>query len=95
MKRELLSLQFLDTIEPSPRQRGYTIGITIKMQQRVRIRLRTVRYVVGDKMFEIPDSLNKRGTTNKRHSFGPGFAPERRTFVETGSRIVWRSQIPC
>lgn len=61
------------------------IGITIKMQQRVWIRLRTVRHVVGDKMFEIPDSLNERGTTNKRHSMRRSDLDSRRN-VERLSR---------
>lgn len=56
---------------------------TIKMQQHVWIRLRAVRHVVDDKMLEIPDSLNERGMTNKRHSI-------RRTWIRTGTSNACR-----
>lgn len=54
------------------------------MQQRVRIRLRTVRRVVGDKTLEIPDSLN--GARHDKQEaldapFGLEFTPVRRALV--------------
>jgi len=55
------------------------IGAGIKMQQRVSDPVADgARRVVADKTLEIPDSLNERGTTNKRHSTRPGseLAPE-------------------
>jgi hypothetical protein len=60
------------------RQRGIrpqlaAIGAGIKMQQRVSDPVADgARRVVADKTLEIPDSLNERGTTNKRHSTRPG-----------------------
>ena len=62
---------------------GHAIGTIIKMQQCVRIRLRTVRHVVGDKMLEIPDSLNERDKQAVLDaSSRPEFEPERRKLVE-------------
>lgn len=100
MEWELLPLQFLMRSDASSTGFGNTvaraIGTAIKMQQRVRIRLRTLRHVVRDKMLEIPDSLNEHGTTNKRHSTHRPDLDSRRNVerLSRPARIVWRSQTP-
>lgn len=96
MEWELLPLQFLIRLsnDSSTGEYGHAIGTTIKMQQRVRIRLRTVRHIAGDKMLEISDSLNKHGRTNKRHSMLHPDLNSRRNAerLSRPARIVWRSQ---
>jgi len=67
--------------DQTPRQRGIRSAVRSASPLKcngVRIRLRIVRHVVGDKMLEIPDSLNEHDKQAALDA-SSGFAPQRRT----------------